>query len=269
MDFINLLLKNLTKRKVYLQFRDNIWGVDLVDTQSSSKKKKGIKYLLCAIDLLSKYAFVVPLKDKKGIGIVNAFNKTIKQSNRRSKGTSAQHVKPNKIWSDQGGEFYNRVFKKWLSDNNIITYSTFNEGKSVVAERFIKTLKNKLNKHMTATGKNVCYDVLDDIVNKYNNTKRNTIKMKPKDVKNDNIRVYIDEHNKKSARFNVGDRVRISKFKNIFAKGYTPNWSREIFIVNKINDTVPYTYNLKDLNDEEIIGSFYDRELQKLNYKNE
>ena len=86
--------------------------------------------------------------------------------------------------------------------------------------------------------------------------------MKPKDVK-DNKRVYIDEHIKKNARYNVDDRVRISKLKNIFAKGYTPNWSREIIIVNKINDTVPNTYNLKDLNDEEIIGSFYDRELQK------
>ena len=73
----------------------------------------------------------------------------------------------------------------------------------------------------------------------------------------------LDEHNKKSARYNVGDKVRTSKFKNIFAKGYTPNWSREIFVINKINDTVPYTYNLQDLNDEEIIGSFYDRELQK------
>ena len=118
---------------------------------------------------------------------------------------------------------------------------------------------------MTATSKNVYFDVLDDVVNEYNNTKHNTIKMKPKDVKNDNNRVYIDEHNKKSPRYNVGDRVRISKFKNIFAKVYTPTWSREIFIVNKINNTVPYTYNLKDLNDEEIIVSFYDR----LNYKNE
>ena len=142
-------------------------------------------------------------------------------------------------------------------------YSTYNEGKSVVAERFIRTLKNKLYKHMTATGKNVYYKVLDNVVSEYNNTKHSTIKMKSKDVGYDNKRVYIDEHNEKSARYNVGDRVRISKFKNIFAKGYTPNWSREIFIINKINDTVPYTYNLKDLNDEEIIGSFYDRELQK------
>ena len=225
--------------------------------QSLSRKNKGIKYLLCAIDLYSKYAFVIPLKDKKGISIVNAFNKIIEQSNR----------KPNKIWVEQGGEFYSNAFKKWLSDNDIIMYSTYNEGKSVVAERFIRTLKNKLYKHMTAAGKNVYYDVLDDVVNKYNNTKHSTIKMKPIDAEDNNKRVYIDELNEKDSRFKVGDRVRISKFmskfKNIFAKGYTPNWSKEVFIVDKINDTVPYTYNPKDLNDEEIIGSFYDRELQK------
>ena len=142
-------------------------------------------------------------------------------------------------------------------------YSTYNEGKSVVTERFIRTLKNKLYKHMTATGKNVYYDVLDYIVNEYNNTKHSTIKMKPVDVKDNNKRVCIDEHNKKDSRFKVGDRVRMSKFKNIFAKGYTPNWNKKIIIVDKINHTVPYTYNIKDLNDEEIIGSFYDRELQK------
>ena len=219
--------------------------------QSLSKKNKGIKYLSCAIDLFSKYAFVIPLKDKKGISIVNAFNKIKKQSNRE----------PNKIWVDQGSEFYNHNFKKWFSDNNIFMYSTYNEGKSVVAERFIRTLKNKLHKHMTATGTNVYYDVLDDAVSEYN-TNHSTTNMKPIDVKN-NKRVYIDEHNKKDSRFKVGDRVRISKFKNIFAKGYTPNWGKEIFFVDKINDTVPYMYNLKDLNGEEIIGSFYDKELQK------
>ena len=107
-------------------------------------------------------------------------------------------------------------------------YSTFNEGKSIVAERFIRALKNKLYKHMMATGKNVYYDVLDDAVNEYNNTKYNTIKMKPKDVKNDNKKVSIDEYNKKDSRFNVGDRVRISKFKNIFAKGYSSFYDREL-----------------------------------------
>ena len=246
------IIRKFNKRKVYSQFKDNIWGVDLADMQSLSRKIKGIKYLLCAIDLYSKYAFVIPLKDKKGISIVNAFDKIIKQSNR----------KPNKIWVDQGGKCYNNVFEKWLSDNDINMYSTYNEGKSVAAERFIRTLTNKLYKHMTATGKNVYYDVLDDVVNKYNNTKHSTIKMKPIDVGDNNKRVYIDEHNEKDSRFKVGDRVRISKFINIFAKGYALNWSSEIFIVDKINDTVPYTYNLKDLNDEEIIGSFYDKELQ-------
>ena len=108
------VIKKNNKRKVYSQFRDNIWGVDLADMQSLSKKNKGIKYLLCAIDLFSKYAFVIPLKDKKGISITNAFKKILKQSNR----------KPNKIWVDQGGEFYSHVFKKWLSDNDIIMYST-------------------------------------------------------------------------------------------------------------------------------------------------
>ena len=256
------IIKKFDKIKVYSQLKDNIWGVDLADMQSLSRKNKGIKYLFCVIDLYIKYAFVVPLKDKKEIIIVNAFNKIIKQSN----------GKPNKIWVDQGGEFYNIFFKKWLSDNDIIMYSTYNEGKSVVAERFIRTLKSKLYKHMTTNGKNVHYDVLDDIVNEYNKTKHSTIKMKPIDVGDNttklsslkrNKRVYIDEHNEKDSRFKVGDRVRISKFKNIFAKGYTPNWSTEIFIVDKVNDTVPYTCNLKDLNDEEIIGSFYDKELQK------
>ena len=219
------VIKKFNKRKVYSQFKDNIWGVDLADIQSLSKKNKGIKYLLCAIDLYSKYAFVIPLKDKKGISDVDAFNKITKQSGR----------KPNKIWVDQGSEFYNHNVKKWLSDNDIIMYSTLNEGKSVVAERFIRTLRNKLYKHMTATCKNVYYDVLDDVVNEYNNAKHNTIQMKPRDV-GDNKSVYIDKHNEKDSRFKIDDRVRISKFKNIFAKGYTHNWSTEMFIINKIND---------------------------------
>ena len=126
-------------------------------------------------------------------------------------------------------------------------YSTYNEGKSVVAERFIRTLKNKLYKHMTSIGKNVYWNVLDDVVNKYNNTINRSTGVKPKDVKNDKKSVYVEESNEKSIRFSVGDRVRISKFKNIFAKGYTPNWSKEIFVVNKIKNTVPGTYELEKI----------------------
>ena len=122
------VIKKFDKRKVYSKFKDNIWGVDLADMQSLSRKNKGIKYLLCAIDLYSNYAFVIPLKDKKEISILNAFDKTIKQYNR----------KPNKIWVDQGGEFYNNIFKKWLSDNDIIMYSTYND-------MVWSSIKNKIN----------------------------------------------------------------------------------------------------------------------------
>ena len=134
------IIRKFKKRKAYSSFRDNIWGVDLADMQLISKYNKGIRYLLCAIDLFSKYAFVVPLKDKKGTTITNAFQSILDKSKR----------KPNKIWTDQGSEFYSNVFKKWLEDNDMIMYSTHNEGKSVVTQRFIRTLKNKIYKHMAA-----------------------------------------------------------------------------------------------------------------------
>ena len=141
-------------------------------------------------------------------------------------------------------------------------YSIHNEGKSVVAERFIRTLKNKIYKYMTAISKNVYIDKLDDIVNEYNNTYHRTIKMKPVDVKDN---TYIDsnkEVNDKDPKFKVGDHVRISKYKNIFAKGYTPNWSEEVFVIKKVKNTVPWTYVINDLNGDENIGIFYEKELQ-------
>ena len=152
-EFHRLIIRKFKRRIFFSFFRDNIWGVDLADMQSLSKYNKGIKYLLCAIDLFSKYAWVIPIKDKKGTSIVNAFQKII------SKGR-----KPNKTWVDQGSEFYNQSFKDFLKINNIEMYSTYNEGKSVVAERFIRTLKNKILKHITAVSKNIYFDVLDDIL---------------------------------------------------------------------------------------------------------
>ena len=140
-------------------------------------------------------------------------------------------------------------------------YSTFNE------ERLTKTLKNKIYKHMTTIGKNVYFNDLDDIAKKHNNTVHSSIKMKPKDVTDHFFVEYSEEINKKSPKFKVGDNVRISKYKNIFAKGYTPNWSEEVFVVNKVQNTVPWTYLINDLNGEEIKGSFYEKELQKTNQK--
>ena len=142
MSFINQLLENLKKEKCIILFiySYNIWGVDLADMQLISKYNKEIRYLLCAIDFFSKYAFAISLKDKKRSTIVNAFQSILNNSKR----------KPSKIWVDQGSEFYNTHFKKWLKDNDIIMCSTHNEGKFVVAGRFIRTLKNKICKDMNS-----------------------------------------------------------------------------------------------------------------------
>ena len=142
-------------------------------------------------------------------------------------------------------------------------YSTKNEGKSAVAERFIRTLKNKIFKHITAVSKHVYFKVLDDVVNKYNKTVHRTRKMKPIDVTSDSYAEYNQDSNEKEPRCRAGDRVRISKYKNVFAKGYTQNWSEEVFVVSKIKNTVPRIYAISDLNSEPITGSFYEKELQK------
>ena len=212
---------------MHSSFKDNIWDVDLADMTLISRFNKGIKYLLCVIDLFSRYYWVVGLKDKKGVTVVNGFKKILDSSKR----------KPNKMWVDHASEFYNNNFKKCLKDNDIEMYSAFNEGKSVVAERFIKTLKSKVYKHMTSIGKNVYFNVLDDIVDNYNNTYHSSTKMKPEDVTDDFFFVqYSEESNKKNPKFRIADHVRISKYKNVFTKGYTPNWSEEISVVKKVQN---------------------------------
>ena len=152
----------------------------------------------------------------------------------------------------------------WLQKNDIDIYSTHIEGKSVVAERFIKTLKNKAYKYMTSISKNVHIHKLDDIVIEYRNTYQRAIEMKLIDVKNNTYISFVKEINDKDPRFKVGDHVKILKYKNIFAKGYTPNWSQEVFVIKKVKTTAPWTYVVNDLNGEEIVGTFYEKELKKL-----
>ena len=187
------IIRKFQKIKVYSSFRDNIRSVDLADMQWLNKFNKEIRYLLCAIDLFSEYTWVVPIKDKKGVSIVNAFKKIISEG---SEAESKRQRNPNKIWVDQGSELYNNFFKDFLKANNIQMYSTYNEGKSVVAERFIRTLISKIFKHVTAISKNVYFDVLNDIVDKYNNTVYRTIEMKPIDVTNDSYAEYNKNSNK-------------------------------------------------------------------------
>ena len=262
MNFINQLLKkNLKKIRVYSLFKDNIWGVGLADMQLINKFNKGTRFLLCVIDIfsiVSKYSWVVTLKDKKGVTIVNAFQKVLDRSNR----------KPNKIWVDKGSDFYNSSFIKWLKGNDIEMYSTYNQGKSVVAERFIRTLKNKNYKYMTSISGNLYIDKLYDIVNEYNNTYHEAIKMKPVDVKSGNYVEYNVNFNDKYPKFQVGDHVRISKYKNIFGEGYTPNWSEEIFVIKKVQTTVPWIYVSNEFNGEEIIATFMKKNCRRLTTKN-
>ena len=144
-------------------------------------------------------------------------------------------------------------------------YLTHNEEKAVVAERFIRMLKTKIYKYMTSVSKNAYIDKLDDIVDEYNNTYHATIKMKPIDVKDNTYINTGKKVNDKDPKFKVGDHVNISKYKNIFAKGYTPNWSGEVFVIKEVKNTVPWTYAINDLNSEEITGTFYEKELQKTN----
>ena len=161
--------------------------------------------------LLTFIAWVNLLKDKKGTTITNAFQKVLKESN----------CKPNKIWVDKVSEFYNKSIKLWLEKNAIEMYSTHNEGKSVVPERFIRTLKNKIHEYMTSVSKNVYIDkLLINII-----IHHNAIKLKSVDVKDPKLK--------------VGDIVRISKYKNIFAKGYIPNWFEKVFVIQKVKNIVP------------------------------
>ena len=168
---------------------------------------------MCVIDIFSKYFWAAPVKGKKGVTIVDAFKKILDKSNR----------KPNKIWVwvDKGSEFYNNSFKKWLKDNDIEMCSIHNEGKSVVAERFTRTFKNEIFKYMTAISKSVYINKLGDIINEYSNTYHKTIKMKPVDVKDNTYIDFEEKVNNKDTKLKIGDHVRISKYKNIFAKGYT------------------------------------------------
>ena len=185
------IIRKINKGKVHTAFIDNICSADLVDMQLISKFNKGFRFLLCVIDIYSKHTWVILLKDKKGITITNDFQKMLDETNRKS----------NKTWVDKGSEFYNRSMKSLLQNNDIEMYSQHNEGKSVVAERFIRTLKNIIYKCL--------YCKLDD---KYNNTYHNTVKMKPVDVKSSAYNDSSKENNNKDPKFKIGDIVRISKY---------------------------------------------------------
>ena len=249
--------KNYPRRRIIVNHIDEIFAADLVEMQKFAKLNKGYRYLLTCIDIFSKYSWVIPLKDKKGITIKNALQKIFKER------------KPKFLWTDRGTEFYNKQVQDLLNENNIKLYSTNNsEIKSAVIERFNRTFKNMMYKKFTENNNTIFYNILDELVNNYNNKYHSTIKMTPiegsKKVNENKIKnIYNFEKTKKPGKFKIGDKVRISLEKNIFEKSYETNWTEEIFEIYDIKySNVPYYY-LKDLNNEKLDGTFYEQELQK------
>ena len=225
------LKKTGTRQRVIVNHIDKIWAADLVDMQKFSKWNRGYKYLMMVIDVFSKYGWIIPLKDKKGESVMNAF-KTIFNEGR----------KPQYLWVDKGKEFYNKHLKELLDKYNIKIYSTENEEKSSVVDRWNRTIKNKMWKQFTIQGNTQYLDMLPKILKQYNNTKHSSIKMKPIEAsKMSNqgtvyFNLYDDmETSKQKPKFKIGDKVRISKYKRkTFDKGYTSNWSEELFTIDKI-----------------------------------
>lgn len=250
--------KHLLKVKVFN--KDDIWSADLINMPP----ERGYKYCLTVIDLYTRYAWVVPLKRKTATEVKEALEKIIKESGR----------KPKKLWTDKGREFN----KKALKEEGMELYHTENEGKAVVVERFNRTLKRRLFKRFTAQGTQRWKEILPEIVEQYNNKVHSSIGVSPEKASKDPllIRKRTMENNfenesaaaapsatQKKPRFRPGDRVRIFKYKNKFEKGYVGYWTSEIFEVAEVLGTSPVTYRIKDLDDEEITGKFYEEELQK------
>jgi len=227
--------------------------------QEWSKENKGFRYMLNIVDVFSKYSWSIPLKDKTGQTTLDAFKLIVSQSGRI----------PKYIWVDEGKEFYNKYMNEWLKENNIDRYSTHGEHKSAVVERFNRTLKTNMWKRFTAENTRNWISMLDKLMNDYNNKYHNTIKMTPTEAsKKENVvevlnnQGFVDRRVDKH-KFKVGDRVRISRIKGLFEKGYLPNWSEEVFEIVEVKNTNPYTYILKDSRGDIIAGSFYTEELQK------
>ena len=246
--------RKFKKRRVLVNGIDKIWAADLVDMQAFTKFNRGVKYLLAVIDVFSKYGWLIPLKDKTGKSVASALK------------TIFEDRKPKKMWVDKGKEFYNKDVKDLIE-----LYSTEDEEKSSVVEKWIRTMKEKMWKYFSAKSTNVYIDQLPDLVKEYNNTRHSSMKMTPvKASKKENeLKVWRNlypEHleiRDINPKFSVGDKVRISKKKKTFEKGYTTRWTKEIFTIVEVNLTSPVTYKIADLNGEEIQGTFYEPELQK------
>jgi transposase InsO family protein len=252
--------RRFKRRKIYSRGIDYLWQADLVDMNHLAKNNEGYRYLLTVIDVFSKYAWVVPLKRKDSRSVAEAFEHLFTER------------KPAKLQTDKGKEFVNSIVQKTLERHGVKFYTSQNEDiKASVAERFNRTLKTKMWRYFTHKNTHKFVDVLPDMVHSYNNSYHRTIGRTPSSVTRDDEqtlreRMYGSYESSQPGipLLAVGDKVRISKTRQAFGKGYLPNWTDEIFTVVEVMATAPPTYRLHDYGGEPIEGSFYDKELQRI-----
>ena len=259
--------RKFRRRKVITHAVDSIWAADLLDLQRYAKTNKNYNYLLMVIDTFSKYGWVIPLKNKSGSTVANAFEQLFLENG----------GVPNKLWTDKGTEFFNRNVDRVLKTNGVTLYTTENEEKSCIVERWIRTFMKKLYTYFDTNRHTEYLKILPVLVSKYNNTKHRSIGCTPEEARDPyNYQtvfdtLYPEQKNPKKvlknrkAVFSVGDNVRLSVVKDKFEKGYFPNWTEQLYVIDGINLTDPITYKVKSLNGEEIKGSFYKEQLQKSN----
>lgn len=254
--------RNFKRRRVITKGIDDLWQADLVEMGYYSRFNRGHRFLLTVIDTFSKFAWAVPLKTK------NASNVTEAMKSIFVKGRS-----PKNLQTDDGKEFFNKQFQNLMREYHINHYSTYSILKASIVERFNRTLKGLMWKEFSYQGTYHWTNIYKELIEKYNNTKHRTIKMTPSSVNSNNENLILNTvyNNLKifnKPKFHIGDNVRISKYKHIFDKGYTPNWTTEVFKIKTIQNTNPTTYILADYEGNAIKGGFYEYELMKTRYPN-
>jgi len=250
------------RRNVYLVTNINdLWESDLVDLQKLQKENDGIKFLLTTIDVFSKKAYVEPLKDKTSRSVIRAFENIFDGSKE----------KPINLRTDKGKEFIAKDVQEFFKDNGVNHYTVKNpDVKAAVVERFNRTLKTRMWRYLFHLNTYKYIDILQDLVDAYNNSYHTTIKMCPNEVDETNIlQVYHNTYDKRvqkktKPKFKKGDFVRLAREKGVFEKGYEYTFTEEIFKVTKVIQHDVPVYEIKDLNDEIIDGHFYEAELQKV-----
>jgi hypothetical protein len=252
--------KNYQRNKVIVPGIDHTWQIDLVDLRNIAWHNSYYRYLVCCIDVFSKFAWVVPTKYKTGIEIKNAFEKIL-ESNR----------KPKYLQADKGTEFFNNEFRPFLTALNIRLYAIVSDKKACIVERFNRTLKEKMFRYFSYTKTKKYLDVLDDLVSSYNKSYHRSIKMCPADVNLSHVNdiwkfMYMkDSKGPVVFKYKVGDYVRVKIWKDVFEKGYTPNWEEELFVITHRYPKVPAVYKVKALLTGRVLpASYYAEELQKV-----